>query len=70
MVLIDFEIHGNSSGFDGDATLLFIGPCIHVWCGTSFGRCNNAGFGDQGIGEGGLAVIDCKTAQGYNRPAD
>ena len=58
-LLVDGEVHGDSGGLDSDTTVLFILSCIRKPHITSLGSGDNTGLGDQGVGKGGLSVIDC-----------
>ena len=55
---IVLEEHGDTGGLDGDATLGLVGAGVGV-TGTAGGLGgDNTGLLDEGVGEGGLAVID------------
>ena len=58
-LLVDGEVHGDSGRLDSDTTVLFILSCIRKPHITSLGGGDNTGLGDQGVGKGGLSVIDC-----------
>lgn len=58
-VLVDLEVHRYGGGFDGDTSLLFVLSCICIPRFTSFGIGDDTGFRDEGVGEGGLSVVDC-----------
>lgn len=53
-------IEGDGRRLDGDTPILFIGTGIHETSLTSLSSRNDTGTLDQGVGEGGLSVIDCK----------
>jgi hypothetical protein len=57
---VDF-LHRNSGTLDCDATILLILPCVHVSGVTGVGVGDDTGLGDEGVGEGGFAVVNCKT---------
>ena len=59
IVLVYLEVHGDGGGLDRDTALLFVVTSIretHVarLCGS-----NDTSFRDEGVGEGGLAMVDC-----------
>ena len=57
--LVDLEVHRYGRGFDGDTSLLFVLSCICIPGFTSLGTGDDTGFRDEGVGEGGLSVVDC-----------
>ena len=58
-VLVDLEVHRYGRRFDGDTSLLFIFSCICIPRFTSLRIGDDTGFRDEGVGEGGLSVVDC-----------
>ena len=59
LLLLDGKVHGDGGGLDGDTTVLFVLSCIRKPHIASLGGGDNTGLGDQGVGKGGLSVIDC-----------
>ena len=57
-LILDPEIHGDGSRFDGDASLLFIISCICIASFTGLGTGNDTGFGDERVSKCGLSVVD------------
>jgi hypothetical protein len=55
----ELGVQGDSSGLDGNATVLLIGTGVHETSLTSLGSGNNTGTLDERVGESGLSVIDC-----------
>ena len=55
---VGVEIKTNTSGLNGDTTLLLILTSIGGSGITSVFLSNNTGFGNEGIGKGGLSMID------------
>merc|ERR1711936_59900 len=60
ILLVHFEEHGDGCGLDGDATVLLILPGVGGPGLASFRSCDDTSLGDEGIGEGGLAVVDVR----------
>lgn len=58
VVLTKLTVQRDSSGLDGDTTLLFIGTSIGGSGITSLGGGNDTGLGEKRVGQGRLAVID------------
>ena len=58
ILLVDFEVHRDSGGLDRDTTLLFVLSCIRKPHITGLGGGDDTSLGDQGVGEGGLSVVD------------
>jgi len=58
-VLVHLEVHRYGGGFDGDTSLLFVISCICIPRFTSLGIGDDTGFRDEGVGKGGLSVVDC-----------
>lgn len=58
LLIIELGVQGDGSGLDGDTTLLLVRTGVHVTTLTSLGGRDNTGTVDQGIGKGGLSVID------------
>ena len=55
---IGLVVEGNTGGLDGDTTFLFVLTGVS---GAGISSCllgNNAGLGDEGVGQGALAVVD------------
>jgi len=57
-VLLELVVHGDSSGLDSDTTLLLIRTSIGVARITSLCAGDDTGLAHDGIGHGGLTVID------------
>lgn len=55
-LLVQFEVHGDGSGLDGNAALLLIRASVSITSTTFIG--NNTGLGDQSISQSRLAVVD------------
>lgn len=58
VLILELTVQRDGSGLDGNTTLLLVGTSI---CGsgvTSLGGGNDTSFGQQGVGQGRLAVID------------
>ena len=53
-------VEGHSGGFDGNTSGLFVLSGIHVSGVSSLVFGDNTGFGDEGVGQSGLTVIDAK----------
>jgi hypothetical protein len=53
-------VEGNGSRLDSDTTFLFVGASICRSSFTGFAGRNDTGLGQQGVGQGGLAVIDVR----------
>jgi hypothetical protein len=62
----ELGVEGDGGGLDGNATVLLIGTGVHETGLTSLGSGDNTGTLDQGVGEGGLSVIDY-TQKGQHR---
>jgi hypothetical protein len=58
VLLADVEVHGDGGGLDGDTTGDFIGTGVEETGVTGGFLLDDTGGGDEGVGEGGLAVID------------
>jgi hypothetical protein len=56
--VIKMTVQRDSSGLDGDTTLLLIGTSIGGTSLTSLGGGDNTGLGQQGVGQSRLAVVD------------
>lgn len=56
----ELGVQGDGGGLDGNATVLLIGTGVHETSLTGLGGGDNTGTLDQGVGEGGLSVIDCR----------
>ena len=54
----ELGVQGDSGGLDGNATILLIGTGVHETGLSSLGGGDNTGTLNQGVGEGGLSVID------------
>jgi hypothetical protein len=54
----ELGVEGDSSGLDGNATVLLIGTGVHETGLTGLSGGDNTGTLDKGVGEGGLSVID------------
>lgn len=54
------EIKGDTGGFDGNTTVLLILTGISVALVTGILLGDNTGLGDEGVGKGGLTVVDCE----------
>jgi hypothetical protein len=57
-LLVDLKVHRYGFRFDSNASLLFIVSCICIASFTGLGTGNDTGFGDEGVSEGGLSVVD------------
>ena len=55
---VSLEIEGDTGGLDGDTTFLFIGTGVSGAGVACLVASNNTGFGDEGVCQGRLAVID------------
>jgi len=55
---VGLEVEGHTSGFDGNTTLLLVSTSVGGADISSLVASDNTGFGNEGIGEGRLAVID------------
>jgi len=55
---ISLVVEGYTSGLNGDTTLLLVSTSVSEAGITSILTSNNAGFGDEGIGQGRFTVID------------
>ena len=55
---VGLEVKGDTGGFDGDTTLLLVGTSVGGADIASLVAGNNTSFGNEGVSEGGLAVID------------
>mmetsp|Transcript_26515 Transcript_26515/g.42616 ORF Transcript_26515/g.42616 Transcript_26515/m.42616 type:complete len:227 (-) Transcript_26515:45-725(-) len=61
------EEKGNTSGFNGDGTVLLILTSVHETGVTSFLLRNNSGSTDKGVGQSGFTVVDvCNDGQTTN----
>jgi len=58
LLLLELSEQGDGSGLDGDTTFLLVGPSVHVPLSTGVLCGNDTGTLDEGVGEGGLSVID------------
>lgn len=58
ILLSHLEEQRDGSGLDGNTTVLFILTGVGETGLTSTSGRNNTGLGDEGIGKGGLSVID------------
>lgn len=58
LLIGELGVEGDGSGLDGDTTVLLIGTGVHVTTLTSLSSRDNTGTLDQGVGKGGLSVID------------
>lgn len=56
--VLELGEEGDGSRLDGDTTLLLVRTSIGETSRTSVGAGNNTGTLDEGVGKGGLAVID------------
>ena len=54
------EVHGETSGLNGDATLLLVLAGVGETSITSTGVGNNTSTAHKGVGEGSLAVVDVR----------
>lgn len=65
LLIGELGVEGDGSGLDGDTTVLLIGTGVHVTTLTSLSSRDNTGTLDQGVGKGGLSVIDyrCESAR-------
>jgi len=55
---ISLVVERDTGGLDGDTTLLLILTGVSVTGISSLLSGNDTGFGDEGVGQGGLTVID------------
>ena len=62
LLIGELGVEGDGSGLDGDTTVLLIGTGVHVTTLTSLGSGDDTGTLDQGVGKGGLSVIDYGTS--------
>ena len=58
VILVDLEVHRDSSGLDGDTTLFFVVTGIRETHVSRLRGSNDTGLGDKGVGEGRLSVVD------------
>ena len=58
VVLVNLEVHRDSGGFNGDTTLLFVVSRVRKPHVAGLGGGDDTGLGDQGVGQGGLSVVD------------
>ena len=58
LLIGELGVEGDGGGLDGNATVLLVGTGVHETGLTSLGSGDNTGTLDQGVGEGGLSVID------------
>ncbi|KAK1256398.1 hypothetical protein MKX07_008657 [Trichoderma sp. CBMAI-0711] len=58
LLVLELAEQGDGGGLDGDTTLLLVGTSICCSGLTSLGSGNDTSLGQQGVGQGGLAVID------------
>ncbi len=54
------EVEGDTGRLDGDATLLLVRSCVGVALVTGVSGRDDTSTGDEGVREGGLAVVDCE----------
>ena len=59
VLLVDLEVHGDTGRLDGDTTLLFVFSCVRKPHVSSIRTRDDTGLRDEGVGEGGLAMVDC-----------
>lgn len=57
--VLELGVQGDGGGLDGDTTLLLVGTSVCETRGSGLGGGNDTGTLDKGVGEGGLAVVDC-----------
>ena len=55
---VSLEIEGDTGGLDGDTTFLFVGTGVSSASVAGLIASNNTGFGNEGVCQGRLAVID------------
>lgn len=55
---VDAVVQGDGSRLDSDTTFLFICTCIRCSCVSCLGGGDDTGLGQEGIGKGGLSVVD------------
>ena len=53
------RVEGDSRRLDGDASILLVFPRIREPRFACFGGGDNARTLDEGVGQGGLAMVDC-----------
>ena len=58
LLVLELGVEGDGSGLDGHTTLLLIGTGVGETSRTSVLGGNDTGSLDQGVGEGGLSVVD------------
>ena len=58
LVALQVSVQGDGSRLDGDTTFLLIRTSVGGSRRTGLCRGDNTGLGEEGIGEGGLSVID------------
>lgn len=58
LLVFEVGVQGDGSRFDCDATLLFVGTSISGTGITSLCGGDDTGLGQQGVGQGGFAVVD------------
>ena len=60
VLLVDLEVHGDTGRLDGDTTLLFVFSCVRKPHVSSLRTRDDTGLRNEGVGEGGLSVVDCE----------
>lgn len=58
LLILELTVQRDGSGLDGNTTLLLVGTSICCSGVTSLGSGNDTSLGQQGVGQGRLAVID------------
>lgn len=58
----ELGVQGDGGGLDGNAAVLLVRTGVHETSLTSLGSRNDTGLLDHRVGEGGLSVIDWRTA--------
>lgn len=58
LLILELTVQGDGSGLDGNTTLLLV--CTSICCSGFTSLCggNDTSLGQQGVGQGRLAVID------------
>jgi hypothetical protein len=67
--VVELGVQGDGGRLDGDTTLLLVGSGICETGGSSLGGGDNTSALDEGVGEGGLAVVDYSGVRQPSVPA-
>ena len=60
ILLGELEEHGDGGRLDGDSSILFVLSRVGGSSVSSSRSGDDTGLGEEGVGEGGLSVIDCE----------